>query len=132
MLPAAQLRAMAAAAMKRTRPKNGKAYVIGFANLQRNIAFGILTEKGIRANADAAGITLDVLDNRLDGPAALANAQTFVRDRVDFAIEFETDVSFGPNHQQPVQDRRHKRHRDRYSDGRHNVFSASTIRVRAS
>jgi predicted nucleic acid-binding protein len=94
MLSATQLRAMTADAMKKTRPKDGKAYVFGFANLQRNIAFGILTEEGIEANAAAAGIRLVIADNRLDGPAAEANARSFVRQNVDFVIEFQTNETF--------------------------------------
>jgi ribose transport system substrate-binding protein len=96
MLSVPQLKAMVADAEKRTPPKNGKRYVFGFANLQRDIVFCILTERGIQANADAAGIDLAVADNRLDGPAALANAQAFVQQRVDFVIEFQTSASFGP------------------------------------
>ena len=96
MLSADQLKAMVADATKVTPPKNGKNYVIGFANLERDIPFGIEVEKGIQQNADAAGIQLQVADNRLDGPTALANAQSFVQRNVDFVIEFQTDVNFGP------------------------------------
>jgi ribose transport system substrate-binding protein len=96
MLPPAQLKAMVAEAQKKTPPKDGKTYTFGFANLQRDVAFCILTEKGLQANADAAGIKLVVADNRLDGSTALTNAQSFVRQHVDFVIEFQTDVNFGP------------------------------------
>lgn len=96
MFSVPQLKAMVADAEKRTPPKNGKRYVFGFANLQRDIVFCILTERGIRANADAAGIDVAVADNRLDGPAALANAHSFVRQNVDFVFEFQTNASFGP------------------------------------
>jgi ribose transport system substrate-binding protein len=96
MLSADQLKAMVADAMKAAPPKNGKNYVIGFANLERDIPFGIEVEKGIQQNADAAGIQLQIADNRLDGPTALANAQSFVQRNVDFVIEFQTDVNFGP------------------------------------
>jgi ribose transport system substrate-binding protein len=96
MLSADQLKAMVADAMKATPPRNGKTYVIGFANLERDIPFGIEVEKGIQQNADAAGIQLQIADNRLDGPTALSNAQSFVQRNVDFVIEFQTDVNFGP------------------------------------
>jgi ribose transport system substrate-binding protein len=96
MLSADQLKAMVADATKVAPPKNGKNYVIGFANLERDIPFGIEVEKGIQKNADAAGIDLQVADNRLSGPTALANAQSFVQRNVDFVIEFQTDVNFGP------------------------------------
>ena len=32
----------------------------------------------------------------LDGPTALANAQSFVQRNVDYVIEFQTDSNFGP------------------------------------
>ncbi len=96
MLSAEQLQAMVAEAAETTPPKNGERYVIAFANLQRDISFGVLVEGGITANAEAAGVELVVADNRLDGPTALANAQSFVRRDVDYVIEFQTDVNFGP------------------------------------
>lgn len=96
MLSADQLKAMVADAKAATPPRNGSGYVIGFANLQRDISFGVKVEGGIKANADAAGVELAVADNRLDGPTALANAESFVRRNADFVIEFQTDVNFGP------------------------------------
>jgi ribose transport system substrate-binding protein len=96
MLKAEQLRAMVAEIKQVRPPKNGDHYVFAFANLQRDMAFGIKVENGIKANADSAGIELLVADNRLDGPTALANAESFVRRGVDFVIEFQTDVNFGP------------------------------------
>jgi ribose transport system substrate-binding protein len=96
MLPLDELRSMVADASKVKPPHNGKEYVFGFANLERDISFGVLVETGIQANAKAAGIDLLVADNRLDGPTALANAQSFAQRNVDFAIEFQTDVNFGP------------------------------------
>lgn len=96
MLSAGDLKAMVADAMGKTKPKNGKNYVFAFANLQRDITFGQKVEGGIKENAEAAGVELTIADNRLDGPTALANAQSFVRRLVDFVIEFQTDVNFGP------------------------------------
>src|SRR5262245_63630339 len=60
MLPADQLQAMVTDAMQVTPPKNGQSYVIGFANLQRDIPFCALVEQGIKENAEAAGIELVV------------------------------------------------------------------------
>lgn len=95
MLSAEALKAMVVDAAKVTPPKNGSKYSVGFANLQRDIAFGVLVEKGIQQNADAAGIELVVADNRLDGPTALANAKSFAERKVDYVIEFQTDANFG-------------------------------------
>ena len=96
MLKPETLQAMAAEAAAHSPPKNGEKLVIGFANLQRDMSFGILVEQSIQKNAEAAGIELLVADNRLDGPTALANAESFTRRRADFVIEFQTDVNFGP------------------------------------
>ncbi|MDP8997173.1 MAG: sugar ABC transporter substrate-binding protein [Pseudomonadota bacterium] len=95
MLSADMLKAMVADAAKVKPPKNGKNYVIGFANLQRDIPFCALVEGGIKKNADAAGIELVVVDNHLDGATALANAESLISRNVDFVIEFQTDANFG-------------------------------------
>lgn len=96
MLSSDQLKAMVTDAAAVTPPRNGSKYVFGFANLQRDMTFGVVVEKGIQANADAAGVDLTIADNRLDGPTALANAQSFTQRNVDYVIEFQTDVNFGP------------------------------------
>lgn len=95
MLSTENLKAMVVDATKATPPRNGKSYSVGFANLQRDIAFGVLVEKGIQENADAAGVELVIADNRLDGPTALANAKSFAERKVDYVIEFQTDANFG-------------------------------------
>ena len=95
MLSADALAAAVTDAMKATPPRNGKSYVIAFANLQRDISFCAKVEEGILANAKAAGLEVVVADNRLDGATALANAESFINRNVDFVIEFQTDANFG-------------------------------------
>jgi ribose transport system substrate-binding protein len=95
MLSESELKAMVEAAMKVNPPKNGKNYVFGFANLQRDIAFCALVEEGILANAEAAGIEVLVTDNLLDGATAMANADSYITRNVDYVIEFQTDAAFG-------------------------------------
>ena len=95
MLKADNLVAMVKAAMAAKPPRNGEKYVIGFANLQRDIPFCALVEKGILENAKAAGVEVVVADNRLDGATALSNAESFINRNVDFVIEFQTDAEFG-------------------------------------
>ena len=95
MLSEAELKAMVDEAMKVNPPKNGKNYVFGFANLQRDIAFCALVEDGILANAKAAGIEVLVTDNLLDGATAMANADSYLTRNVDYVIEFQTDAAFG-------------------------------------
>jgi ribose transport system substrate-binding protein len=91
-----QLKAMVADAAKVSPPKNGKNFVIGFANLERDIPFCVIVEKGLLAEAAAAGVDMQVTDNHLDGATALANAQSFVQRNVDFVIEYQTDAVFAP------------------------------------
>ena len=95
MLSESELKTMVEAAMKVNPPKNGKNYVFGFANLQRDIAFCALVEEGILANAEAAGIEVLVTDNLLDGATAMANADSYITRNVDYVIEFQTDAAFG-------------------------------------
>lgn len=92
----ATFQAMVEAAKKVRPPRNGKNYVFGFANLQRDIAFCVIVEESLQQNCKAAGIELRVADNRLDGPIALQNAQSFIGRNVDFMIEYQTDANFGP------------------------------------
>ncbi len=104
MLSADQLAAAVVDAIKQTPPKNGNKYVIGFANLQRDISFCAKVEQGILENAKAAGIDVVVADNRLDGATALANAESFITRDVDFVIEFQTDANFGATIMQKMND----------------------------
>ena len=104
MLSADALKAMVADAAKVAPPKNGKKYVIGFANLQRDIPFCALVEQGIKENADAAGVELVIADNKLDGATALTNAESFITRNVDFVIEFQTDANFGATIMQKMND----------------------------
>ncbi len=95
MLPADALQAMVRDAAAVTKPHNGHQFVIGFANLARDVAFCVKVEDGIKQNAVAAGVALVVADNHLDGATALANAESFLRREVDYVIEFQTDAAFG-------------------------------------
>ena len=95
MLSADALGAAVVDAMKVKPPRNGKSYVIAFANLQRDISSCAKVEVGINADAKAAGLEVVVADNRLDGATALANAESFINRNVDFVIEFQTDANFG-------------------------------------
>jgi len=95
MVSADQLKAMVTDAVAAHKPNNGKDLVLAFANLQRDISFCLKVETGMLANAKAAGLQLQVADNRLDGATALANAQSFLQRQVDHVTEFQTDANFG-------------------------------------
>jgi ribose transport system substrate-binding protein len=104
MLSAENLAAAVTDAIKKTPPRDGKKYVLAFANLDRGITFCQKVEEGIKANAAAAGIELVIADNRLDGATALANAESFINRNVDFVIEFQTDANFGATIMQKMND----------------------------
>jgi ribose transport system substrate-binding protein len=104
MRTAQQLADMVKDAASVSKPRNGKSFVVGFANLQRDIAFCVKVEQGLIANAKAAGIDLQVADNRLDGATALANAESFLQRNVDYVVEFQTDANFGATIMQKMKD----------------------------
>jgi ribose transport system substrate-binding protein len=108
MISADNLAAMVKDAAAASAPRNGKQLVIGFANLQRDITFCAKVEEGLVANAKAAGIDLQVVDNRLDGATALANAESFIQRNVDAVIEFQTDANFGATIMQKLNDAKTK------------------------
>ena len=85
MFPAAAL--MVKSARSVSPPRNGEKHVFAFANLRRGGGFAGV-RGGIVKNAEAA-------DNKLDGAAALSNADAFLRRNVGHAIEFQTDHNFG-------------------------------------
>lgn len=104
MLSADQLKAMVADATAAHKPNDGAGLVIGFANLERDVSFTLKVEKGILANAKAAGIDVAVADNHLDGATALANAESFLQRQADYVIEFQTDANFGATIMQKMND----------------------------
>ncbi len=72
-------------------------YKIGFANLTEDMNFCAEVRTGIeRATKKAGDIELVTANNRYDGATALANAESFINQGVDLAIEFQTDEKFGP------------------------------------
>jgi len=79
------------------KPASGdqKKYKIGFANLAENAPFFVDVRKGIEKVAKEKGIELVIADNKTDGATALANAENFITQQVDFVIEFQSDEKFG-------------------------------------
>lgn len=68
----------------------------GFGSQSAEMPFSQAVTDSLISAAAAAGVDLVVLDNRYDGAAALANADEFVRQRVDLAIEFQIDQRVAP------------------------------------
>ena len=102
MLSEAELKAMVDEAMKVNPPKNGKNYVFGFANLQRDIAFCALVEEGILANAEAAGIEVEIeeISDELNKGffSSLLNKRPYVRAKI--AMSEDQKIAFKENDQQ--------------------------------
>jgi ABC-type sugar transport system substrate-binding protein len=78
------------------QPAKRRKYRIGFAGQTQEFSFSRSVAESIRAAAARADIDLLVLDNHYSSKAALRNADTFVRERVELAIEFQTDEHVAP------------------------------------
>ncbi len=78
-------------------PQTGKtSYRIGYASQSEEFSFSRLVSDSIRSSAYSAGLELLVLSNRFSPKAAIDNAEIFVRERVDFVIEFQTSEKAAP------------------------------------
>jgi ribose transport system substrate-binding protein len=72
-----------------------KRFRIGFANQDDAAPFPMIVKQGLVQAARAANIDLLLVDNREDGPTALANVEYFLEEKVDLIVEFNTDVRYG-------------------------------------
>lgn len=66
-------------------------YRFGYASQTEEFSFSRLVSDSIRSSAYDAGIDLLVLNNCYSPKTAIRNAETFVRERVDLVIEFQTN-----------------------------------------
>jgi ribose transport system substrate-binding protein len=78
-----------------SRPKRRR-YKFGYAAQSREFAFSRAVDEGLTTAAATANIDLIVVDNQYSAKTALRNAERFVRERVDLAIEFQTDEHIAP------------------------------------
>jgi ribose transport system substrate-binding protein len=76
-------------------PKRGR-HRIGYAGQSQEFAFSRAVAEGLSEAAAKADVDLFVLDNHYSAKAALRNAETLVRERVELAIEFQTDEHVAP------------------------------------
>lgn len=83
-----------------TSPSSGggssKHLLIGFANVTGNDPTLSAMETVLTAQAHKRGWDTLILNNNLDGPTALKNADTMVTKHVDYAIEFQVDNTVQP------------------------------------
>ncbi|HVW86022.1 MAG TPA: substrate-binding domain-containing protein [Bryobacteraceae bacterium] len=80
----------------RIHPAKRRKYRIGFAGQTQEFSFSRSVAESVKAASAKADIDLLVLDNHYSSKAALRNADTFVRERVELAIEFQTDEHVAP------------------------------------
>jgi ribose transport system substrate-binding protein len=76
--------------------KRKRTYRFGYASQSSEFSFSRLVSESIQRNAHEAGVELLVLNNRYNSKVAVRNAEFFVRERVDVAIEFQTDEHSAP------------------------------------
>jgi ribose transport system substrate-binding protein len=71
-------------------------FTIGYAAQTGDSAFSAEVTEGLRQAAEREGVKLVTVDNQYSPKAALRNAETLIRQRVDLAIEFQTFESVAP------------------------------------
>src|ERR1700704_1214767 len=78
------------------RPWKQRSYRLGYAAQGTDYQFSREVSEGLQRAAAAEGIELISLDNRYSAKMAQRNADLLVRERVDLAIEFQTDEEVAP------------------------------------
>src|SRR6516164_7122820 len=80
----------------RVRPWKQRLYRLGYAAQGTDYQFSREVSEGLQRAAVAEGIELISLDNRYSAKTAQRNADLLVREKVDLAIEFQTDEEVAP------------------------------------
>jgi ribose transport system substrate-binding protein len=78
------------------RPPNRARPRIGYAGQTKQFAFSRTVTESVIAAAAKADMELLVLDNRYNEKTAIRNVETFVHERVELVIEFQTDEHAAP------------------------------------
>src|SRR5246500_4169141 len=78
------------------RPWKQRLYRLGYAAQGTDYQFSQEVTSGLQRAAAAEGIELISLDNRYSAKTAQRNADLLVREKVDLAIEFQTDEEVAP------------------------------------
>jgi ribose transport system substrate-binding protein len=68
----------------------------GFGSQSTEMPFSVAVTASLREAATAVGVDLLILDNRYDVEAAIQNAETFIRERVDIVLEFQVEEQAAP------------------------------------
>src|SRR5215471_17102108 len=80
----------------RVRPWKQRLYRLGYAAQGTDYQFSREVSESLQRAAAAEGIELISLDNRYSAKTAQRNADLLVREKVDLAIEFQTDEEVAP------------------------------------
>jgi ribose transport system substrate-binding protein len=80
----------------RVRPWKQRLYRLGYAAQGTDYQFSKEVSESLQRAAAAEGIELICLDNRYSAKIAQRNAELLVREKVDLAIEFQTDEEVAP------------------------------------
>jgi ribose transport system substrate-binding protein len=80
----------------RVRPWKQRLYRLGYAAQGTDYRFSREVSESLQRAAAAEGIELISLDNRYSAKTAQRNADLLVREKVDLAIEFQTDEEVAP------------------------------------
>jgi ribose transport system substrate-binding protein len=80
----------------RVRPWKQRLYRLGYAAQGTDYQFSRDVSEGLQRAAAAEGIELICVDNRYSAKIAQRNAELLVREKVDLAIEFQTDEEVAP------------------------------------
>lgn len=71
-------------------------YKVGFANEALEAPFQVNVQNSMKKYAKADGFKLTNLDNNYDDATALRNASILAEDKVNVAVEFQSDASIAP------------------------------------
>jgi ribose transport system substrate-binding protein len=75
------------------RPLSGRRFRVGYGAQNGSDRFSQKVTESIRRCAVAADIDLLILDNEDSSSRALENTETFIREKVDLVLSFQTDIS---------------------------------------
>jgi ABC-type sugar transport system substrate-binding protein len=78
------------------RPLKRRPYRLGYGGQSTEFSFSREVAESIRRAASQEGVDLLALDNRYSPSTAVRNADTFVRERMDLVVEFQTDEQVAP------------------------------------
>ena len=80
----------------RVEPLGPKRFRVGYARNGKDQGFTRIVTESLSRSMEEAGMELLILDNHADPKLTMRNAEHFVKERVQLAIEFQGDESLAP------------------------------------